>query len=411
MQVIYPRCAGLDVHQKTVVLTVMITQEDGTVPRERQTLTTMTTDLLTLDDWLRQLQIEVIALASTGVSWRPIFNILEEGRTVILVNARHMKAVPGRKTDIKDSQWIADLLRHGLLQASFIPPRPIREIRELTRYRKTLIQERADEINRLQKVLEMANLKLATVATDVLGKSGRAMLDAMVGEEADPDVLAELARGRLRNKLSQLRQALDGRVEADHRFLLERILAHIDFLEESVGIVQQEIEGRLAPDEEAVELLKSIVPLQAAAIATVLSEIGVDMERFPSDNHQASWAGVCPGNYESAGKRLSGKTRPGNPYLKAVLCELAWVIAHTKGTYLSAFYHRIARRRGKKRAIVAVAHKLLVIIYHVLKTKTPYTDLGEAYFDQLERAQIERRSVRRLEQLGYEVTLTPKQVA
>jgi transposase len=212
---------------------------------------------------------------------------LEEGRTVILVNARHMKAVAGRKTDSKDSQWIADLLRHGLLQASFIPPRPSREIREVTWYRKTLIQERADEIHRRHMVLEMANLKLASVATDVLGKSGRALGDAMVGEEADPDVLAELARGRLRNKLSQLRQALDGRVEASHRFLLERILAHIDFLEESLSIVQQEIEGRLAPDEEAVELLKSSVPLQAAAIATVLSEIGVDMERFPSDNHLA----------------------------------------------------------------------------------------------------------------------------
>jgi transposase len=340
-----------------------------------------------------------------------VYTILEEGRTVILVNARHMKAVPGRKTDLKDSEWIADLLRHGLLRVSFIPPRPIREVRELARYRKTLIQERADEVNRLQKVLETANLKLASVVTSVLGKSGRAMLSAIIGEQQEPEILAELARGRLRAKLPQLRQALEGRVEPSHRLLMERILAHIDFLEESIMLVQQDIQERLKPYQEAAELLESIPVLQEAAIATIISEIGVEMDRFPSDKHIASWAGVCPGNHESAGKRLSGKITPGNPYLKAVLCEVAWVIAHTKGTYLSSFYHRIARRRGKKRAILAVAHKLLVIIYHVLKTKKPYTELGEDYFDQLEKTQIERRSVRRLEQLGYEVTLTPKQIA
>jgi transposase len=257
----------------------------------------------------------------------------------------------------------------------------------------------------------MANLKLATVATDVLGKSGRAMLNAILGEQEDPEVLAELARGRLRAKLPQLRQALEGRVEAYHRFLLERILAHIDFLEESITMLQQDIQERLKPYEEAAALLESIPVLQEAAITTIISEIGVDMERFPSDKHLVSWAGVCPGNHKSVGKRLSGKTTPGNPYLKAVLCELAWVIAHSKRTYLSAFYHRIARRRGKKRAILAVAHKLLVIIYHVLKTKTPYHEPGEDYFDQMEKIHIQRRSVRRLEQLGYEVTLTPKQVA
>jgi len=318
MQVIHPRCAGLDVHQKTVVVTSMITEQDGTVQRERQTFSTMTADLLVLDDWLRQRQIEIIALESTGVYWRPVFTILEEGRTVILVNARHMKAVPGRKTDIKDSEWIADLLRHGLLQASFIPPEPIRELRELTRYRKTLIQERADETNRLQKVLEMANLKLATVATNVLGTSGRAMLEAIVGEQHDPHVLAELARGRLRSKLPALQQALDGRVQPYHRFLITRILAHIDFLEASLLILVQEIEVRLTPYAEEVELLKGIAPLQEKAIATVISEIGVDMTRFPSDTHLASWAGVCPGNYESAGKRLSGKTTHGGTRI----CEL-----------------------------------------------------------------------------------------
>jgi len=411
MQVIYPRCAGLDVHEKTVVATAMITQDDGKVQQMQRTFRTMTADLLALSDWLDQQQIPVVAMESTGIYWRPIFNILEEGRTIILVNARHMKAVPGRKTDAKDSEWIADLLRHGLLQASFIPPQPIRELRELTRYRKTLVQERADEINRLQKVLETANLKLGAVATDVLGKSGRAMLDALVGGESDTEILAELARGRLRAKLADLRLALEGRVQPHHRFLLTRILAHIDFLEESITTVTREIEERLPPFEKAMELLKSIPYLQEGSSATILSEIGDDMSRFPSDKHLASWAGLCPGNHESAGKRLSGSTTHGNPYLRAVLCQIAWVVAHTKDTSLSAFYHRIARRRGRKKAIVAVAHKLLVIIYHVLSTKKPYEELGVDYFDHLDQARIERRSIQRLEQLGYTVTLSPKEEA
>ena len=411
MQVIHPRCAGLDVHQKTVVATIMLTQEDGSVQKEQHTFLTMTPDLLALDDWLEKHQITVVAMESTGVYWRPVFNILEPGHTIILVNARHMKAVPGRKTDLKDSEWIADLLRHGLLQASFIPPQPIREVRELTRYRKTLVQERADEINRLQKVLETANVKLASVATDVLGKSGRHMLSALAEGEQDPAVLADLARGRLRAKLPQLRQALDGRVHDHHRILITRILAHIDFLEGSLHKLEQEIEERLRPFEEAVELLRSIPVLQETAIRTIVSELGTDMDRFPSDKHLASWAGVCPGNYESAGKRMSGKTTHGNAYLRAVLCEVAWVIAYTKGTYLSAYYHRIAHRRGRKRAILAVAHKLLIIIYHVLKTKKPYTELGEDYFEQIDSARIQRRAIQRLEQLGYDVTLTPKQIA
>ncbi len=411
MQVIYPRCAGLDVHEKTVVATAMITQDDGKVQQMQRTFRTMTADLLALSDWLDQQQIPVVAMESTGIYWRPIFNILEEGRTIILVNARHMKAVPGRKTDAKDSEWIADLLRHGLLQASFIAPQPIRELRELTRYRKTLVQERADEINRLQKVLETANLKLGAVATDVLGKSGRAMLDALVGGESDTEILAELARGRLRAKLADLRLALEGRVQPHHRFLLTRILAHIDFLEESITTVTREIEERLPPFEKAMELLKSIPYLQEGSSATILSEIGDDMSRFPSDKHLASWAGLCPGNHESAGKRLSGSTTHGNPYLRAVLCQIAWVVAHTKDTSLSAFYHRIARRRGRKKAIVAVAHKLLVIIYHVLSTKKPYEELGVDYFDHLDQARIERRSIQRLEQLGYTVTLSPKEEA
>ena len=411
MQVLYERCAAIDVHQKTAVTTILVSQPDGSPQKQTRTFATMTSDLLALEEWLRGLGITVVAMESTGVYWHPIFNILEEGRTIILVNAQHMKAVPGRKTDVKDSEWLADLLRHGLLKASFIPPKPIRELRDLTRYRKTLVQERSQEVNRLQKLLEGANIKLAAVATDVLGKSGRDMVEAVIGGEQDAEALAALARGRLRAKLPDLRKALEGRVQPHHRFLLQRILAHIDFLEQSIAQVEQEIEQHLRPFEEALELVQSITGLQATTAAGILAEIGIDMTRFPSDKHLASWAGVCPGNKQSAGKRLSGKTTAGNTHLRALLGEAAWAAARTQGTYLSAYYHRIARRRGKKKAIVALEHKLLVIIYHVLLTKKPYSDLGADYFDQLEKTRLERHHIRRLEQLGYTVTITPKEAA
>src|SRR6266571_1453821 len=409
MQVIDNRCAALDVHKKTVVTTVMLTQPDGSVQEYVRTASTMTTDLLALDDWLCSLKVEVIAMESPGVFWRPVYNLLEEGRTVILVNAQQMKAVPGRKTDVKESQWLADLLRHGLLKASFIPPQPIRELREVTRYRKTLVQERADEVNRLQKVLETANVKLASVATDVLGKSGRSMLDALLGGQNDAEVLAELARGRLRAKLADLRLALDGRVQPHHRVLLTRILVHIDFLEESLAQLQAEMEQYLHPFEEAMQSVQSMVGIDETAAASILAEIGTDMTRFASDKHLASWAGVCPGNKQSGGKRLSGKTTQGNPYLRAILGEVAWSISHTKDNYLSAFYHRVARRHGKPKAIMALSHKVLVIIYHILRTKKPYADLGADYFDQRDRGRIERHHIHRLEQLGYTVTLMPKE--
>jgi transposase len=411
MQVIHECCAALDVHKKTVVTTIMLTQADGSLQQYTRTFTTMTADLLALNDWLSSHNVGVIALESTGVFWRPVFNVLEEGRQVLLVNAQHMKAVPGRKTDVKDSQWLADLLRHGLLKASFIPPKPVRELRDLMRYRKTLVQERADEVNRLQKVLETANIKLAAVATDVLGKSGRSMLDALLGGQQDAEVLAELAQGRLRAKLPALRKALDGRVQPHHRTLLVRILAHIDFLEESLAQLQAEMEPYLVPFEEAVELVQSIVGIGEIAAASIIAEIGADMTRFASDKHLASWAGVCPGNKQSGGKRLSGKTTKGNPYLRAILFEVSWAIAHTKDNYLSAFYHRMARRHGKHKAIAALAYKVLVVIYHILRTKKPYTDLGADYFDQRDRKRIELHHVHRLEQLGYTVTLSPPEVA
>jgi transposase len=371
----------------------------------------MTADLLALDEWLRGQQVEHIAMESTGVYWHPIWNILEEGRQILLANPQHLKAVPGRKTDVKDSEWLADLHRYGLLKASFIPPKPVRALRELTRYRKTLVQERAQEVNRLQKVLEGANIKLAAVATDILGKSGRQMVEALVGGDQDAEALAELARGRLRAKLPALRLALEGRVQLHHRFLLKRILAHIDFLEESIEAVQQEMEQHLIPFEEAVTLVQSIVGIQATAAAAIVAEIGEDMSRFPTDKHLASWAGVSPGNKQSGGKRLSGKTTSGNPYLRGMLGEVAWAIAHTKDNYLSAFYHRIARRRGKQKAIMALSHKVLVILYHVLREKKPYTDLGADYFDKLDTTRIQRHHIQRLEQLGYTVTLALKEAA
>jgi transposase len=411
MYVIYPRCAAGDVHKKTVVVTVLLTEPDGTVKKLTRTFSTMTADLLALDEWLRSLEIVHVALESTGVFWHPVYNLLEEGRSIVLVNPQHMKAVPGRKTDVKDSEWLADLLRHGLLKASFIPPKPIRELRELTRYRKTLVQERTQEVNRLQKVLEGANIKLAAVATDIMGKSGRDMLDALTGGEQDAEALAQLARGRLRAKLPELRQALTGRVQPHHRFLLERILAHIDFLEESLERIQQEIEQHLRPFEEAMTLAQSVIGIQETAAAAILGEIGTDMTRFPSDKHLSSWAGLCPGNKQSGGKRLSGATTQGNPYLKAVLAEVVWAISHTKDNYLSSQYHRIARRRGKQKAVVAVSHSVLVILYHVLREKKPYQDLGGDYFAKLDTSRQERHHLRQLEQLGYTVTLTPKEAA
>ena len=411
MQVVHDRCAGLDVHKKTVVACVLITHPDGTFQREVRTFSTMTADLLLLNDWLETLRVRVVALESTGVFWQPVFNLLEDGRTIVLVNPQHMRAVPGRKTDVKDSEWLADLLRHGLLQPSFIPPAPIRELRELTRYRKTLVEARAREVNRVQKVLEGANIKLASVATDVLGKSGRAMLEALIAGEQDPVRLSELARGRMRSKRPELQLALDGRLLGQHRTLLQHLLAHIDFLDQSIAELEAEIERCLAPFGRAVTLAQTLPGIAETAATAIIAELGTDMSRFASDKHLASWAGVCPGNKQSGGKRLSGKTTKGNPYLRAALGEVAWAISHTKDNYLSAQFHRIARRRGKQKAVVAVSHSVLVILYHMLREGKPYNDLGPDYFERLEATHIERYHVRRLEQLGYTVTLTPAPAA
>jgi transposase len=410
MEIVYKRCSGLDVHKETVAACVMI-REGEKVQKEIRTFRTMTSDLLVLHDWLLAHRVTHVAMESTGVYWKPVFNLLEGSFEVLLVNASHIKAVPGKKTDIKDCEWIADLLSHGLLKGSFIPPQPIRDLRDLTRYRKSLSDERTREINRLQKLLETANIKLSSVATDVMGVSGKAMLEAILSGSTDPKVLADLARGRLRNKLSLLKEALQGRFRPHHRFLLGQILSHLDFLDEAIEEMSKEVEKRLDPFLQEIELLKTIPGVKQRMAEVILAEIGADMSHFPTHRHLASWAGLCPGNNESAGKRKSGKTRKGDRWLKRGLTESSWAVSRAKETYLSALYHRMVRRRGKKKATVAVAHAMIVIAYHILKHKLPYSELGADYFDRLNVSYIKHHFTKRLEALGYKVTLEPLQAA
>lgn len=411
MDTLYPRCAGIDVHKANVVVCVRCADRPGKAGEEVQTFSTLTGDLLTLASWLTERGVTHVAMESTGVYWKPVFNILEGSVHVILVNAEHIKQVPGRKTDVKDCQWIAQLLQHGLLKASFVPPQPIRELRDLTRQRTQLIQERSAAANRIQKVLEDANIKLACVATDVLGVSGRDMLEALIAGETDPTRLAELARKRLREKIPALQLALQGRVREHHRFLLRMHLDHITHLEELIARLGVRIEEMLAPFAAAEDRLQTIPGVSQRVAETVLAEIGPQMEQFPSAAQLASWAGMCSGNNESAGKRRSGRVRKGNRWLKGVLVQAAWAASHTKGTYLAAQYRRLAKRRGRKRALVAVGHTLLVIIYHVLKRETTYQELGADFLERLDPERVTRQLVKRLEALGHQVTLEPRPAA
>src|SRR3989440_2417878 len=408
LPVLYARCAGLDVHKKTVVACILLTAPSGRVTQQVRTFSTTTVGLQALADWLASQGITHVAMESTGIYWRPVFNLLEGRFEVILVNGQHMKAIPGHKTDIKDSEWIAQLLSHGLLKASFIPPKPIRDLRDLVRSRKSLVQERTRAINRVQKVLETANITLSSVASDVLGKSGRDMLEAMLAGVGDAESLADLARGRLRAKLPALREALEGRVEDTHRVLLRHLLDLIDFLQGQLDRLSQEIEQQLAPYEELIARLMQIPGIGRMAAATILAEIGTEMSRFPSAKHLASWAGVAPGNKQSGGKRLRAATTKGNTHLRAVLAEVVWVISHTKENYLSAQYHRLARRLGKKKAIVAVSHSVLTIIYQMLRSGQDYHDLGPHFFETLDTTRQRDTAVRRLEALGYQVILEEK---
>jgi transposase len=407
MEIIYSRCCGLDVHKREVVACVVATEPDGTWRKEVRAFGTMTPDILALADWLTAQKVTHIAMESTGVYWKPIWNLLEGSFVLLLVNARHVKAVPGRKTDVRDCEWLADLLRHGLLTGSFVPDRPQRELRELTRYRSSLVRERTAEANRLQKTLEGANIKLASVATDILGKSGREILAALVAGETDGTELAQLAQGRLREKIPQLERALVGRVGPHQRFLVAEQVAHIDFLDDAIARISTELAARVRPDEDAIARLDTIPGVGRVAAEALVAEIGTDVGRFPTAKHLASWAGLCPGNHESAGKRRSGATRKGSPWLRACLVQAAHAAARTKGTYLAAQYRRLAARRGKAKAAVAVAHSILIIAYHVLMDGTVYCDLGGNYFDERDRQAVERRLVHRLEGLGYTVSLTP----
>ena len=405
MEILHTRCAGLDVHKKVVVATILVSDEHGQLKKETRSFETMTASLLALSDWLTGFGITHAAMESTGEYWKPIFNILEENFEILLVNAQHIKAVPGRKTDVKDSEWIADLLRYGLLKASFVPPKGQRELRDLTRFRTTFIKERATLINRVQKALEGANIKLASVVTNIEGVSGRAILDAIIEGKATPKAMAELAKGRLRTKRDALEQALAGRVQAHHRFILQELLCQIDSLDETIERFDTEIQDYCRPFDVAIEHLDTIPGVARETAEVIVSEIGVDMSRFPTANHLASWAGVAPGNYESAGKRLSGRTTKGNQALATALTQAAWAASHTKNTYLSAQYHRIASRRGRKKAIVAVAHSILIIAYHLIMDMQTYQDLGGNYFDRRNSEATAKRLVQRLEKLGYKINL------
>ncbi len=408
MERLIERCAGLDVHRDTVAACVRVPAEDRGRHQETRTFATTTAGLMQLRDWLASFAITLVGMESTGVYWRPVYYLLESDFECWLLNAQHLRNVPGRKTDVKDAEWIAQLVEHGLVRPSFVPPPPIRELRDLTRYRKALIAERTREVQRLHKVLEDAGIKLSSVASRVLGASGRAMVEALVSGTHDPAVLADLAKGRLRTKLPALREALAGHFRSHHALLAGEILAHIDYLDEALARLSEEVERKMAPFSEAVALLDTIPGVDQRTAQTLVAETGADMARFPSSAHLASWAGVCPGNNESAGKHGSGRTRKGSKWLRVALVEAATAAARSKPSYLRSQYARLKGRRGHKKAIVAVAHSILVIGYHMLSRRQSYQDLGVDYLLLRDRTDAyKHRLIRQLERLGHKVTLEP----
>jgi transposase len=398
----------LDVHKTMVVATVRLPGPDGDRAAHTETFSTTATGLMTLDDWLRAFGVTHVALESTGVYWKCVYYVLEDHFTLLLVNTRHVHQVPGRKTDVKDSEWLAQLLECGLLRGSLVPPPAIRDLRELTRYRRRQVEERSREVQRLQKTLEGTGLKLASVATDVLGASGRAMLTALLEGTTDPAVLADLARGRLRRKLPALREALQGRVGPAQAFLLGQILNKIDFLDEVLATLTAEIDERLRPFEPTLARLDTIPGINRQGATTILVESGGDMSRFPSAAHLCSWGALCPGHDESAGKHRSGRTRKGNRYLRHALVECALAATRANGTALQARYRRVMRHRGHKKAIVAVAHQMLEIAYYLMGSDVTYQELGGDYFDRRHRTRARDRHVRHLQALGYDVTLADR---
>jgi transposase len=456
MQIMYHRCCGIDVHKKMIVVCLLSITAQG-VHKEIQTFSTMVADLFRLREWLKAQRCEAVAMESTGVYWKCIWNVLEGELELLLCNAQHIKAVPGRKTDVKDAEWIADLLHHGLLRASFVPPRPQRELRDLTRYRSSLAADRAWLVNRIQKTLEDTNIKQASVATDITGKSGRAILEAMLQGEQNPQKLAELAQGRMKEKREQLAQALQGTLGDHHRFLLESQLRQLDFFTFQIREIDQEIAHRLGlqsdPDDpesadstgslpakeepadlpetpesssppcvqphspqplssaEAIHILDEVPGINVRVGAIVVAELGLEMDRFPDEAHLASWVGLCPAAKISANKRLSTKTGKGNRWLRQALIGVANAAARSKDAFLGAYYQRLRKRMGHKKAIVALAHRILVIIYHLLKEHQPYRELGPDHADEKAAEAAKRRALRTLEHLGYDITLQSSEVA
>jgi transposase len=407
ISVVHPCCCGLDVHKREVQACLLTSLAGGRVRQEQRTFKTMTADLLALLDWLVAAGCTHVAMESTGVYWKPIYNLLDGHVALLVVNAQHIKTVPGRKTDVKDAAWIAGLLRHGLLRPSFVPARDQRELRELTRYRMSLVDERSAEVNRLQKTLEGANIKAAGIATDIMGKSGREMLDLLVAGQTDPAVLAQCARGRMKEKIPQLERALAGSFGEHQRFLVARQLAHIDFLDRAIEEVSAEVAQRMAPFEEEIALLDTIPGVGRVTAEALIAEIGLDMGQFPSAAHLASWAGLAPGNHESAGKRKSGKTRKGSRWLRATLVNAAHAAGRTKATALGARYRTLVARRGKKRAAVAVGHSILLSAYHVLQSHEPYDDRAVRPLPP-RRAPTPAYLVQQLHDLGFDVSIVPR---
>lgn len=412
MEVLHRSCCGIDVHKQFLVACLLVVDEAGQQHKEIRRFTTMTGELLLCVDWLQKAHCTAVAMESTGVYWKPPWNVMEDlFETVMIVNAEHMRRVPGHKTDKKDAEWIADLLQLGLLKPSFIPPQSQRELRDLTRLRTTLTQERTRLVNRVHKLLEDANLKLSSVLTDIMGQSGQHILGAILRGEEDPTVLADMALRRAANKREALVLALRGRVSDHHRLLLRELLEMIRHHDQAILRLDTIIEERLRPYDAQIQRLDAIPGLSRHSIEILFAEIGWDMAPFPDAAHLASLVGICPGNNESGGKRLSGRIRKGNHWVKAILVQAAQAAARTKNTYLCAQYQRIAARRGGKRAAVAVGHSILVIYYHMLKTDQPYQEKGENYFSELDRQHAERRLTKQLERLGYQVTLTPAKSA
>lgn len=405
MDVVITRCAGLDVHQATVVATVRVPASEGGRQVVTESFGTMTPDLLALRDWLQAYGVTHVAIESTGVYWKPVYYMLEDTVTLLLINMQELKRVPGRKTDVKDSEWLAQLLECGLLRSSFVPPAAIRELRDLTRYRVQQVRDRAQEVNRLCKVLEDAGVKLTTVVSDVMGASGRDMVQALVAGTTDPVALAELARGKLRKKLPELQRALQGRFRRHHAFLIDQIFAKIDFLDETLDRLTAEIDRRLAPFEPMLTALDTIPGIDRTGAVSIVAETGGDMTRFPSAEHLCSWGAMCPGLHESAGKRRSGKTRKGNRYLRGALIQSALAATRKNGSALQARYRRVKRHRGHKKAVVAVGHQILEIAYYVMRDGVTYHELGADYFDRRHGERAVRRHVRQLEALGFHVTI------